>query len=813
MNRFSIHIGVFLFLAVGVAALNTTVAYTPDSARYLAWAKSLAFFEGLQDDTAPDIQRYVVRPPMYPLLLSPVARVFPYDLVAAKIVTLLIGVFAGLILYRWLRESMGTTAAGIGAFLWCLHPLVLTYSTQVLSEIPFITCVIGSFLLLRRISASDVRNPRLDYALVVVLTAGLYLREAGLYLTLSALTFYLLRREKRRALMVLGLPLGFYAFWLLRNELLVAGAEVPEGANLNVLLARLYTTEDVNILEELVLRVRNNLVFYGGIAGKTVLLSGYVRGPLAFILPGSGVDEFFSGILGAVIQVVTAFLLFYGMYNLWKGKNALFFPTAVFVTLYSASLLLFPVTDVRYLFPLVPVVLFYLVNGIVSFFQLLELLSGKSVENSLIMLATIVLLTGPNVTWVVQFSWNNMRYHAAKTENFSDTSAVSRLPAIYRRTLDHVGKWVVQNTRPGTVVTSRWKEAALWLGGRKVLEVTPDLPQDLFDTWLRDYDVRYLVSVNEGSLRDLELHIALSSRFSFHSVYRSADVEVYEIRKKSQFAIDADAGTEVQRDFRKALQLLRESAVVQAESLFQSVINRIGNHSGVLLCLGVAKEFAGEYADAERIFQSFSALPQAGSILQQARHHREMMARLRSAELHPAPSVRAALFQEVATRSRRLGFHKRAEELLRRSLEADSAYFPSLIFAALYAWEDGKLVMAHRFLQRALTVVPENAQVNALAMVVRSTDSLRQTQVLTTRASHWLTIANEFLNFGSRNKAIDVLHELLREDKDNIAALRLLSKLYVSKQMIAPAKRVLSRLLDLKPEDPWASVAFKQIDH
>lgn len=812
MHKGIVYAAACLFLVVGTTALNTTVLYTPDSARYLAWAKSLAFFEGLQDDTGPEINRYVVRPPLYPLLLSPAARVFPLSLVAAKTVTLFCGLSVALLFYGWLRKKIDSNMAGVGAFLLCLNPFVLMYSTQVLSEIPFVACVVAFFLLLQKISDNAETDITLDYVLLIVITAALSIREAGLFLMLSAAVFYLTRRQRKRAFVVLLVPVLFYVLWVMWNEWLVASEGAPGGSNVNVLLARLYTTEDTSIFKELLLRVLSNFSLYSGIIGKLVFLSGYVRGPMAFVSAESPVNQFLSGVANIPVQLVTVFLFVYGAHRSWKQFDAVVVPACVFVMLYGASLLLFPVSDTRYLFPLLPVILYYTIHGIVSLFQQATSWSQRLLGNSFVLLGMTALLVIPNITWVVQFSSNNIRYHVAKERHFSDIAATKGLPGVYRRTFDRAGAWLVQQSPPETVVASRWKEVALWTEGRKILEVTPDLTVEMFDAQLRDYAARYLVSVDEGGLRDLELQMTLSKRFSFLSVFHIANVEIFEVQRKSANVIDTGNGTELQRNFRRALQLLRESHVTPAESLLQNMFARIGNHPLVVLSLGVAKEFDGQYAESEQLFRLLRERLQAGSMLQQAAYHLEMIAKLRTAESDHAQALRAALFQQVATSCRAFGFEKRAGMLLDRSLESDLTFFPALIFASLYAWEDGNIDLAHWFVQRALTVGPMNTQAKRLKLVVQYSDTLRRTQNSTRRTHFRLAIAKELVKFGTRNKAIDVLHELLREDENDMAGLRLLTDLYISKKMTAPAKRTLERLLEVNPADVSARMAYEQLD-
>jgi len=55
---------VIFFLVTAFYSLNTLFVYTPDSARYVAWANSLAQFNGFTDATEPEAVRYCIHSPL-----------------------------------------------------------------------------------------------------------------------------------------------------------------------------------------------------------------------------------------------------------------------------------------------------------------------------------------------------------------------------------------------------------------------------------------------------------------------------------------------------------------------------------------------------------------------------------------------------------------------------------------------------------------------------------------------------------------------------------------------------------------------------
>src|SRR5258708_35474926 len=93
-----------LFVFSGLAAITDVNLYTPDSTRYLVWAKSLASFSGLRDVTGPQPHRYVLNAPLYALLLAPPAISFPMTLIAPKVFTLACRAVDLILCYCWLQR-------------------------------------------------------------------------------------------------------------------------------------------------------------------------------------------------------------------------------------------------------------------------------------------------------------------------------------------------------------------------------------------------------------------------------------------------------------------------------------------------------------------------------------------------------------------------------------------------------------------------------------------------------------------------------------------------------------------------------------
>jgi len=794
---------------MGMLSLNEMLVYTPDSGRYLAWANSLANFDGFIDRTAPEPIRYVVHAPLYPLLLAPAALVMPKNVIAAKIVTLLIGTAFLALFYTWTKHKTSELIALAGTALLAINPLVLIYSTQVLSEMPFAVAVVLFFLWNEKLTEQNVGNrDRREWLLLSSIVCGLFLREIGLTLLLSAVGFYLLRKEYRRALLLLSGSLILYALWYLRNEVWVAGIEHPSIRNTKIFFQHLYTSNSATLTQELWGRLLANAAVYKNYVGKLIFMPDFIPRSHRMISP-TDLDVRIVFAMLRVLQypIIVSTLAFFafGCWRVWIRRTHVVL-YGLFALCYLGPILLYPINDIRFMLPL----LILLVH--VSAIGIHDLMDGSygwfsAAVGKKILLGSLMILSVPNLVWARSFITNGRAY-ASDAKSFAANAAnQARSPEQFTLPFHLVGKWIAEHSAPNDAIICRWKELFFWMNGQKVIAFDPEIVPESFDNLVRDYRATYLVSVvSTKYLREFEVLINMSSRFRFETVYRIGNVEVLKILPKDiphpvvQEEGARSSSDSIRADFAHALALLNTNAAAQAESLFQSITNRIGTFGPVILYAGIAKEFAGSLDAAESSLQHFRTQPQAGSFVQDAWYHLEIIARLRAANSKQNPSERAAKFNELAVNYRELGFKKQSYTMLTRSLESDSLFFPSLILTGVFFLQDGQMDSARKFLRAARRIDSTNTLARHLWEIAHypfdSPPTDRATQL-----SRRLVAARLFEECGMREDAIDMYLAVLREAPANESALRNLSAIYEIKLRYSLALEYTIKLLERRSSD------------
>lgn len=804
----------FLILAAGVVSVNDALLYTPDSARYLIWAQSLAGFDGFNDFTLPDPTRYVVHAPLYPILLTPAALIAPGSVVAAKVTNLLMAFLAAWLLFRWLRRAVGDVVAGWAAGFFALNGLTLLYSTQVLSEIPFAIAVMAAVMLVEDMEEIHEGHTAADMAgIILALTAAMFLREIGVTVVAAFMFLWFIRRQWRAAMWVGGACLLLYVLWFVRNEVIVAGLEQPPLRNSHLLVAHLYTSQNESLVAELLARVATNLRTYAGHFPTLVFAPDLARLSHGLVdLSHGGVAWILTLVsyLSPVYLAVTLLLSGAGAVLGWAHTPSIRRALCI-VALYAVPVLLYPINDIRFLYPVLLVLVYV---GAVGAHEL-RTRWGIRMNRSVVRWSSVVavlLAFVPHLVWAGSYYVNNWRF----AHDREALQAEASTPDYYRKTLADAGRWVNDHVEPGATILSRWKEVALETPAQKVIDVDPQMTPDNFDRTIRDYNVRYVVSVVwQTGVRENETQIEYSSRYAFVPVHRVGTVEVLRVETRSFAAASMDtvrSDDDSLRVYRTALRLLRRGDPVVAESLLVSVERRMGRYASIVYQQAVARALAGKLDEAMTLFERVRSIPQAGSILQQAWYHQEIIARLRAAHAAPSVDERAKGFHLVAINYWELGFRGQAFRMIDSALGVQPRFFPALIFGAIFRYQDGSIDAAEALLTKAEKEQPMNPLVMTMQDVLKSERTRRASSSPEVQAAQWRLQARSFTGVEMREDAVDAWRGLLQVRPEDPEALRGLTILMGEKRRFGPALDYARRWAAAMPNDPQAAEAVADLE-
>jgi hypothetical protein len=466
------HLPLIVITAVVLALAQLGPYLTPkfgDNAEFLLLGQSLASGRGYAWVNDPAAGPHAKYPPGYPLLIATqlvttgTVHALPAAVPYVKLLSVALFVGSLLLLYDLLLRRAGAGIAAAVTLLTAVNPFMLKYATEVLSEVPYLFASLLALVLFER-SARDAEGRRPAWhalAVGAVLGVPYYVRTTGALLVAAALVYLWLLRRRREALLVgLGAALLILP-WELRNRLLVGwtvyGGQFfgKDAANLNY---------EPATVADLLRRAGENVVTY---------LTDAFDTRFSRFLPFLSVPLFLLAAGGYVRAVRRLTVL------------------EVYVVLYGLLCLFWPFAGGRFIVPIVPFLLYYVMLAVGWLAQRLpgrwpRLALTPGARAAAALVAVTVLGTLPSVAVDARQSWYNLRH-------LRDDP-----PAYYRSQPDwaaflRAAAWLSEHAEPDAVIMSRKDFLMYVYGGRLSVKYRFSTEPEELEPLLHAREPRYIV--------------------------------------------------------------------------------------------------------------------------------------------------------------------------------------------------------------------------------------------------------------------------------------------------------------------------------
>ncbi len=798
MNRATIATVVLLlvFLACGLLRMNDLSVYT-DSTRYLIWGNSIAHGSGFVDATRPVPTRFVMNAPLYPVLLAPVEMAFPLSLTAAKIWTLL-WASAGLFLFfLWLRTYVGPISAFAGTLFLAVNPLFFIVSTEVLSEAPFFAVSVAILWTFDRFLAGDT-NGKTRWVLFASLALITLLREVGAALVLSALIILFRQKRGKEFLVIGGSAIALFLIWYIRNSA-AAGNEPGEAANVQYLFSHFLTGPNESLIAEFESRFWVNLKGYVLDIGALV----FYPIPKDLIVRPSGLFESFQSVLFALKGILTllgAGLTIYGI----KLDNPVS-PSAMFrlvaFAAYWVIILFYPVHDIRFLLPLLPLVIFYWLRG-------LQAIAGQRIPETVRAeagLGLVALLIIPNVVTNYEIIRSNLSYRADPVGFMKSSTEESR----FGQPWSLFGDWITANIPDDAVIASPAKELAPFVGSRKILETSRALPAPIFERLLRDHAASYLVStIVWDELETFAIAMMESPRLWFEPVHKVGNLTLYRIHSAfltpRPLAVNEMPDTStVKGKVLAGRQMLHKQRYNTALEYFNAAAAIAPRQPEPLFQLMITLSILGDSASTMKLNERLFTIPQSTIYSALAQAQIGAMTQLLRAEREAIPQRSYAAF-EAGLAYWALGYRATGLAVMRNIAKSDSTHFSAALWGCYYAKQLGDTTESDQFLIRL-------KKIDFAAPIVADWEAMRRLEVTikrartgAERAAAHRKIAKIYSKLELYDEALDALERALRINPADIDVLLERAEAFESKRARWAARRAYEHILDLEPHNSFA---------
>ncbi len=449
--------GYFLAVAVVSNLILCLALFDPkphsggDNASYILLAESiLRAGDGYSDTVAPGPRlphtQYAFG---YPLLLTPIVAAAGRNIVLLKLFSMFLSLAIVVVFSRLVERISSSSIAWAGLTLAvAFNPVVVEYSHWILSEEAFLFFSLLSLYFLLGAEQEKVGGFGKKFWLAVITIAfTAHIRTIGVGFVLAGLAFFTIRRQwPRLAVFALSICV-LMSPWMIRNHLVKKN---DSGYVTQLLMKNPYSPEE-------------GTVGPAGMAARFVRNVGiYAGSEMARVILGTGAFKLSSTAVKAVsIAASLLFVLGFIMKSLEKVGII-----ELYVIVFIAVVLLWPDvwSDVRYIMPIVPLILFYLLHGasviVRAFYR-------QTASNSVVVAVSACLIAISSISaqaMEIPGSLRNLNLYL-RGDRYAGYH-----PAW--RNLFQAGDWIRENTPEESVITVR-KPRLFYLHTRRRVEGYP----------------------------------------------------------------------------------------------------------------------------------------------------------------------------------------------------------------------------------------------------------------------------------------------------------------------------------------------------
>ena len=804
-----------LFAVLGLLRLNDLSLLNPDSARYLIIGNSLAQGRGFVDDTQPDPDRFVVHAPLYPILTVPVQLFFPMSLTAVKIWTLLWGIAAIVLMYTWILSHTSRRGATVAILLLAFNPLMLVYSTEVLSEAPFLVFILLLLIAADRIAATSLPQRRDIVLLVTAVTGVMLLREVGLAIVLAAALFFVHRKEFSRAAVVFLLPAGLFFIWYIRNHFWIGPLPPGQGGNIELILQHFVTPPDASLINELALRLAVRVREYGIHMIGMLFYPLYTTMQFKLNLFPSQLHTILQELMVPGRYIVAAIaipVLARGVFIDVRSSSAHLLKLYVLL-MYLLVTFLYPVYDVRFLLPVLVLFIYYAILALRSWKFTAIVRDHKSV-----IILTLFLLI-PNFSHIYEIIKLNTAYRRSPVAFYNSVRHLPQYPLMFTQPWSMMGAWIRENIPDTVILASSSKDIVPFIGDHKVAEIDQGVSLPVFEMLLRDNNVNYLVVPTrlEG-LRVFEFSMRESKRFAFDSVVSIANLNLLRVRNRHWEGDNLPTHIRTVSDSTQATYYLfegrRELQQGRYESAFgylSKAYSRDSLHPEVLFQNIVAHAVAGDSTGAQFYYDRLFLLPQALGYTIPARLQLQAMRMLIKAEAESFLMSKAVEMGKAADLYWRLGYARRAADIMNSLYKEDTTYFVGLLWGLHYNLQLGDTLLAKKYIVSLKGIDSGNPVVLAFDRILLYGDSLNRTSEVRDLSRYHAEIGSLYTKVVLNEEAIDEAERALRFYPRNLQALLLLGEQFERKNNPRMAIRYFTSAGVYDPNSPFIQMKLDSL--
>lgn len=803
-QHYAIALVLVSFFVLGLLRLNDLSVYS-DSTRYVIWGTSFSQGKGFVDDTQPLPEYYVVNAPLYSVVLSPALLLFPFSLTAAKIVTLLFGCVALWLFYQWAKKQSTERFALLLTIILAWLPFTVVLATEALSETLFLTTLFLLLLFAEKYFAGTLSLKEKIFALILLALLPL-IREIGFVFLFAAALVLFSENRKYDSLTVLLASFVLWGLWYLRNTTVGIPSE-SQAPNTLFFFQRFVTPEGTPLILELWQRFLIN----GGQYLHQLTGFAFYAFPTNLVLEPSGLFLALTSLresLAWILLLLFVSLLLLGLWKDWKTATGKI--RVLFLLFYAGVLLLYPMLDTRFVFPVIPFLLWNIAGGVRV---LADIVRQPKVAGAGVGVIAVLLIV-PNIVAIAEIEKSNFRYKQGPELANVQSSSYESI-AYYTTPWQRIGEWFKKNVPQGTVVATPAKEMSLFAPHLKFLEINRGVPTPMYEAFLRKHQAEYLIApfvvdnitdyyiqMHEGKRLQYEL-LAQFSRvgiFRIHYIYRepkpflppqTPEGKLDSLYTTFRAFLHSENYSEAQQTLEQFSQLYPRSAESQFQKLLLHTL--MANDSAATQDLKVLYSLP----------LSTPYIPTAFAFVSIAETYKKALQKYSENLLQSEELFHISRFYW------NMGYPTQAARIMNEALHADSTNFIGLLWALHYSIEANK--PQRSFLKQLDSLEYSNVLVQGFHRILRLRDSLAHAQTSGEKAKLYRTLADIYDAIGLPDEALDNAEKSISFEPLNPDRWLALASLYEKQKALFGAYVLYKKVLTLEPRHPEAQLALYKL--
>ncbi|MEA1997369.1 MAG: phospholipid carrier-dependent glycosyltransferase [Gemmatimonadota bacterium] len=344
-------VSLFFNLVLCLALFDPKPHTGGDNASYIILAESiLRSGDGYSDNITPGPPKPHTQYPFgYSLLLAPLIALAGRSVVLLKLFSVLMAVGSVAVFSRLLRRISPPLVWAALTLAAALNPVIVEYSHGILSEIVFLFfSLLALCLLLESEEEEQGRMGKKFWMALIAVAFTAHIRSAGAGFVIAVFVYYALRRRWRTlAVFTLSMVL-LLSPWMIRNRIV---RQDDSGYVGQLFMKNPYAPEEGAAgVSDLAVRFIENVGIYSGSEVGRVILGtvGFSR----------------EDLLVKIVSITAAILLVAGLIGRLAGGVRVL---EVYLIVYFGVVLIWPEvwSDVRFILPVAPLILYYTVQGAV----------------------------------------------------------------------------------------------------------------------------------------------------------------------------------------------------------------------------------------------------------------------------------------------------------------------------------------------------------------------------------------------------------------------------------------------------------------